>query len=159
MWLGGAAAAMALAGCSGGGSTASWSGKYTVTITNATNDCNFQTWTLGQMVTGVPITMTDDGTAISAEIGDPAAPFFNTALGTNRLSGSAKGDVATLIANGIRPFTEGTCTYSVSATLSLTRSGETVMGTLSYTKTGGAGCEAVQGCASTQSVTGSAPTM
>lgn len=149
-------------GCSGSNFTSSpadFSGDYTVAVTNVSNGCQFGFWTVGQQVTGVPITVTQSGSNVTAVVSGVAALYYDTALGSATYTGTAAGDQLSLTIDGNKQFPKGNCTYTVIATLKAKLTGDSLSGTIDYTAAtnGASDCPPLGSCASAQKFNGSRP--
>ena len=107
------------------------SGVWSVNLTNGANGCMVSGWTAGETAAGVPMTITQSGSTVTAEVGGPAAVLLNVALGTSRLTGVVNGSTVDLHADG-RPGAEGACAFTSQLDITLRVTGDTLTGTTSW---------------------------
>src|SRR5688572_18783673 len=74
-----------------GGSDADVAGNYTMAITNRDNGCMLQNWTVGGQTTGVQVTITQDGSDVTAIVEGAAGFVYNAWLGSDTFHGSVSG--------------------------------------------------------------------
>ena len=141
------------------GSPANVAGNFSVNLTNKDNGCNFTNWTVGNMTTGVPVTITQSGGNVTATITGPAGLYVGAVLGSATFTGTVSGDTLDLILYGTHSATMGNCTYTVNAELKGTITGDVLDGTIDYKSAtnGSPDCGAVQGCTSEQAFNGTRP--
>jgi hypothetical protein len=160
-----ALAALLATACSGSSSTTTFTGanvggNYTVNVTNGTNGCNLGGWTDGAMSSGIGVAVTQNGTQLAATVGGVVGLFMTAGIGTNTFSGALVGTQASMTATGTVQGTQGSCTFTTNATVNATFSGDTMQGTVTYTRvpsTQSSGCAAIQGCQSIQNFSGARP--
>jgi len=147
---------VAAVACSSGnnGPPANVAGTYTLTVTDGQNGCSIPNFTNGAASTGVMITITQNGSSVSATVMGYSGLVLAFSTG-NTLSGTISGSEATLSATG--NHTQGNCAYTTTASASMTFNGKQVQGAISYTDSGNGSsdCGALQQCTSTQTFTGS----
>jgi len=108
-------------------------GDYMVSLTNGQNTCATVTdWTEGQQSTGIPVSIVQDGTILTAEVGGAAALYFILLTGDYNFTGEIHGNEFTLTCYGTRPTTAGNCTYTVNAIITGTVDGNAIQGTMTY---------------------------
>lgn len=158
--------ALALAAACGGSSSSSTltsanvAGAYTVDVTNTSNGCNLGNWMDNAMSTGIPVTVAQNGTQLTATVAGLVGTFLNLGLGTNTFTGSLIGESATMNATGSVQGTQGSCTFTTNATIQASFSGDTMQGTVTYTRVPvgtNSSCAALQGCMSVQNFSGVRP--
>ncbi len=153
-----------VAACSGGGA-ADFSGDYTVTVTNDTNNCGFANWTAGQASTGITVSITQDPTNMSVaqlNFTGLTALYLDLVVGTHIFSGAqVTGDQLDVTVLGTKTATlQGTaCGYTVDSHLRITLTGNTINGTIDYTPrtNGDPSCGALNACTNSQTVSGARP--
>lgn len=145
-----------LAACGG---TADVTGTYTVNLTNHANGCAFQNWTVGDVATGIPVTISQDGDSASADVGGGAGGFLQLWLGGKVFNGSVDGSDFTATITGTNPNSSGNCAYTFNATLDATLDGDTLSGVVDYAAqtNNGTDCGALTGCVSEQAMNGTRP--
>lgn len=157
----GALVGLGLVACGSDSSPApsDFSGNYSVAITNGQNGCGFSNWTVGNKSNGTPVTITQNGTSASADVGGVAQAYYDVILGAHVFQGSVSGSQLSAIIHGKNSFKKGNCTYQVTANLGATLSGDSISGTISYSTTtnGDPDCSTLENCSSTQSFAGSRP--
>jgi hypothetical protein len=145
---------LTLAGCSA--SPANVAGSYSVSLTNDDNGCMFANWD-GMSTPGVPLEITQNGTAATATVGGTAAAAFNLIFGTNVMVGNVSGSHMDFIVHGTMHDACG-ATLDAHATVELV--GDTLTnGTITYTYANVDNtCEAYKAtCTSTQLFNGTRP--
>lgn len=152
-----------LAACSGSDSpppspAADFSGKYSVSITNGSNDCHYANWQVGHATQNIPFVITESGTNASGQVQGLANLLFGL-LGIGTLQGTVTGSTASLTAVGTTSLKQGACAYFVRATLDMTLSGDTINGTLTYRDETNKSpdCGQLETCTSQQNLAGSRP--
>jgi hypothetical protein len=159
-----ASTAALVAACSGGGA-ADFSGDYTITASNGTNDCQIANWDTAQPATGITVTITQDPTNLAvAQLTFTGlwALYFDVVEGTHIFSGArVNGDQLDVTVLGTKTVTpQGTsCGYTVNAHLQLTLTGNTVNGSIQYkpVTNGDPSCGVLNACSNSQTISGSRP--
>lgn len=134
-------------------------GDYTVALTNGSNGCDLQGWTVGQMSTGIPVTITQSDATATAIVMGGAQLALDGLLGGHTFTGSVDGDGFDLIANGSIPMTTNGCTYTANAHIDGTLTGDSIAGEVNYTLAGNGSpmCAGLSSCLSVQDYSGSRP--
>jgi len=147
-------------GCSSSSSgvPADVSGRYSVSVTDTKNDCNYGNWTIGQSSQNIEFDVTQTDSSASGQV-KGLASLYVAALGIGTLNGSVSGNSATLSAVGTTSVKQGSCAYFVKMTANFTLTGNTINGTIDYSNqtNGDASCGALNTCVSEQSLSGSRP--
>jgi hypothetical protein len=159
------ACALALTGLACSSSTTSAppvnvTGKYTVDVTDEANGCNIANWMQGQQSMGIPVTVTQQGASVTATVTGLVGAFMVAGIGTNTFSGTLTGGNTTMTATGTVQGTQGSCTFTTNATVQAAFSGDTMQGTVTYTRIptmATSACASLQGCQSVQSFAGARP--
>ena len=134
---------------------ANFAGAYSINFNNDENGCAFDGWTVDATTTGVPVTITQDGNQVTADVEGLAGTFLDLYLGSKRLSGTVEGNDATLILLGA-PRDHAGCVSVIDAEYALTLAGDAVSGTAVYTRAIQSGtCTFPAGCESHQTLSGS----
>jgi hypothetical protein len=147
----------AIAGCS---SPANVAGDYTVDITDEANGCMFNGWTEGSSASGIPVTITQSSSSMTATVMGAAGTLLTLVVGSSAFDGTVSGDGFSGTIDGTVPLGSGGCAYTIDADLDGTLSGGTnINGTITYSaKTNGASsCGSLNGCSSVQQYSGSRP--
>jgi hypothetical protein len=110
------------------GGDADVAGNYTIAVTNTDNGCMFDTFTVGETNTAIPLVITQSESSLSAEIGGLAGAAFNVVFGSDMLSGEVDGEDVELRVFGTPSATEGGCTRTANATASGTIDGDFLSG-------------------------------
>ncbi len=147
----------ALASCDS--SPVDFAGDYTIAVTNHDNGCGFQSWTVGDSSTGIPLTVLQDGSDVSATLEGAVGAWVDALLGGKTFTGAAGGHEMDVTLHGTRAYNDGACTYTVTARAVATLTGDTLEGTIDYTTAtnGSPDCGAIEGCVSTQAFNGTRP--
>jgi hypothetical protein len=119
-----------LAGCTG--SPVDAAGQYTIGVTNRENGCNFANYTVGQMASGIMLTITEHSSDATADVMGGTAVLLDLSLGSHTFAGTADGDTLNLRILGTRTQNAGSCTYTYAATLVATLTGDTLTGRIEY---------------------------
>jgi len=146
-----------LLGC--GDSAVNMAGNYSIALTSGDNGCNFQGWTVGAMTSGIPLSVTQSGQSVSAVVGGAAGLYVNGALGSNTFTGTASGTTLVASIHGTRSYTQGACTYTITAIATGSLAGDYLSGNIDYTTNTNASpqCGSIQGCHSRQQFNGTRP--
>jgi hypothetical protein len=160
-----AAAALLLAACSSSTSTSSGppanvAGSYTVDVTDGSNGCNFANWNQGAQAMNIAVSVSQNGSQVTATVNGVTGLFMTAGIGTNTFSGSLAGSQASMTATGTVQGTQGSCTFTTNATVDATFNGDTMQGTVTYTRVPAmqsSSCASLQGCQTVQSFSGARP--
>ena len=130
-------------------------GDYSVNLTNGENTCPIE-WTEGETTTGVPVTLTQNGSDVTGEITGVAGAVVDAILGQGEFEGSVSGSAISLVREGTNELPAGACRFRIRAVLSATLSGDTLSGTLLYTPVtdGDSECAAIETCSATAQMNG-----
>jgi hypothetical protein len=147
-----------LAAC-GSNSPVDVSGMYSVQLTDGSNGCMFQGFTTGSMAMDIPVTVTQNGTAVTAMVGGLGAVALNAVVGSPTFVGTLDGDALALAITGTQSMGSGGCAYTIDATFDATFDNNAISGTVSYTSAtnNNSACGAINGCVTTQDIAGSRP--
>ena len=144
-----------------GGDPKNFTGMYSLSLTNGENGCGFASYNVGTTTTGVPITITQvEGDAnLVVQVEGAAALLVFAVTGSARFTGEVDGSNMEATIVGTLPITEGACTYTVTATIDATISGDTLTGTIRYTTpTSDPDCESDRAqCRTVQNFNGTRP--
>ena len=145
------------AGCAG--SPANVAGNYTVALTNRDNGCNFQNWTVGNMATGISVTITQNGGAATANVTGGGGLILDGVLGGHTFTGNVDGDNIDLKNQGTKAMSMGNCTFTYNGEISGQLTNDTLSGRISYSAAtnGNTDCATLQGCVSFQDFNGTRP--
>jgi hypothetical protein len=148
---------LTLAACSS--SPADVAGSYSVNVTSRDNGCSLQNWTVGQMSSNIPVTITQDGSDVTASVTGLTGTYLDVVLGSHDFTGTIDGNDLDLTLYGTRSGTMGNCTYTYNAVLTGTLDVDTLTGQIQYqAKTNGnPDCGTLEGCASVQDFNGARP--
>jgi hypothetical protein len=151
-----------VAGCGGDdddGAPADVSGSYTIAITNGDNPCNLQNWMKGEMNSGIPLTLTQDGLTVDAKVEGVAAGVISLLLGSADYQGHISGGALEVDNFGTVSFTSGNCAFTVKSSAKAQISGDVIMGTIDYTPVtnGSPQCAPIESCVSEQRFNGMRP--
>jgi hypothetical protein len=152
------AVAVVLVGC-GGGDSVDVSGSYTVAVTNGANGCMAVNWTVGDSNPGIPVTIAQDGSNVTATVEGLTGTYLQAGLGSRVFAGDVSGHSLSLELIGTTPQTQGSCTFTYNALLDGDIDGDVIMGTITYTGVSQdtANCSAIIGCESVQDFNGTRP--
>jgi hypothetical protein len=150
------AASALLASCAS--TPADVAGSWAVNVTNGANGCMLDNWMVGQMTTGIPLTITQSGATVTAEVGGTTGGAADLFLGSRILSGSVNGDRIDARLVG-RAGSMGGCAYTPVIDLTGRVTGDTMMGNLiwSFDTNANPDCGMYATCESIQAMNGSRP--
>jgi hypothetical protein len=139
-----------------GGPPPDLTGKYSLSLTNSNNGCNYTNFKVGDTAQNIELDMTQSGASAAASLRGLANVYF-ALLGIGTLQGSVNGASASLSAVGTTSIKQGQCAYFVRATADVTLTGNTINGTVTYTNETNKSpdCGALETCSSQQSIAGS----
>jgi hypothetical protein len=134
-------------------------GAYSVNVTNGANACGFGGWTEGASSPGIPLTVTQDGAAVTATVDGAAGAFLDLALGSRVFQGQAEGAALELTLFGTVPFMSGACTFTINGTASAQVDGDTIAGQIVYraSTNGSPDCGVLLDCTNAQELSGARP--
>jgi hypothetical protein len=134
-------------------------GTYSVTVTNGPAACPLDGWTEGAVTPGVPMIVTQNDDTVSADVGGAGAVFLGLWCGSAHFTGTVYGSDVALALNGTRSLSSGSCAFTVDAHVSLTASGNTLSGSITYaTNTNSSpDCALIRTCTSRMNLTGTRP--
>jgi hypothetical protein len=122
--------ALGLVGCAGDADVA---GEYTIAVTNQENGCMFNDWEVGNTMSNIPLTITQNESAITGTIGGPAGVFLGVFLGSSELSGTVDGEDIELTRFGTTSAVEGECSFRLNLAAVAEIDGDFLAGDLLYT--------------------------
>jgi hypothetical protein len=133
-------------------------GSWSVNVTNGANGCMLDNWTAGETASGIPLTITQSGSAVTAEVGGTVGALADLLFGTRRFTGSVAGDRIDVRLVG-RAGSMGGCAFTPVIDLTATVRGDTMMGNLiwSYDTNASPDCGMRATCESIQAMNGSRP--
>ncbi|MGE0399292.1 MAG: hypothetical protein AB7T06_21450 [Kofleriaceae bacterium] len=136
-------------------------GNFTVSVANRDNGCNFPNYTVGDTQAGIPVTITQEGTNVTATIMGLTGAGLSLGLGSNIFSGTVDGDQMVLDLFGTRPQMQATCTYTFNAKILGSVDGDAIEGRVEYraatTTPSNPDCASIQGCLTFQEFNGTRP--
>jgi hypothetical protein len=107
-------------------------GGYSITLTNASNDCELDSFPSGETTQG-SLTISQGSDQAIAELSGYAAAPFQTLLGGAALTGSASNGAGHFLLYGTPQFKLGDCDYRLNAELGVARDGDRLVGTVAWT--------------------------
>lgn len=154
--------ALAAAGCGDdddGGIPADFAGDWTLAITNGENGCSFPTWEVGDTATAIPFVVTQSDRNVTGNVQGLAGGYLDLVLGSHTFTGEVTGAYAEMTLYGSRSATEGSCTWTVNATVYADIDGDVITGDIEYTDAtnGAPDCGARDGCLTVQHFNGTRP--
>lgn len=144
------------AGCN---DTVNAEGTYTINVTNKTNGCNFQNWTVGDSATNIGVVINQQGSSANADVMGATRVYLDLVLGSHVFNGSVDGNDLDLKIAGTRSGTMGNCTLTIDAELLATLNGDVLTGRINYHYhgNGNTDCAPYDGCTSYQDMNGTRP--
>jgi hypothetical protein len=134
-------------------------GTYTLNVTNGPSSCPLTDWNQGATTSGIPLTVTQNGSSVSADVGGAGAIFLNVYCGNAHLEGSVSGMELDLTLQGSRSHSSGTCAFTIDAQLVATVNNDTISGSITYTPdtNSSADCVPVRACSARMNFNGTRP--
>ncbi len=134
-------------------------GDYTVAVTNGNNGCELDNWTEGESSSGIAVTITQDGSSASAEVGGATGTVLDLWLGGSSFTGTVDGTDFLMTITGSRALSQGNCAYTFDAILDGAIDGDAISGQIHYEAqtNDGTDCGALTGCRTSQEFTGVRP--
>lgn len=155
--------ALVIAGCSGSDSSVSGppadvSGKYSISVKNTDNGCNYANWKIGETSSNIAFEVTQTGGTAKGQV-QGLANFYFALLGIGALEGNVNGSSASLTAVGTNAVKQNQCSYFVRATADFTLVGNAINGTMTYRNETNKhpDCGTLETCTSQQEVSGNRP--
>lgn len=155
-WLGLLASAC---GDDDGDPPADFAGDWTLAITNGENGCSFERWEVGDTATAIPFTITQSDRSVTGNVQGIVAGYLDIVLGAHTFTGDVYGTNAQMTLYGSRSVTEGSCTWTVNATVDADLAGDVITGEIDYAAAtnGAPDCGAREGCHTLQHFNGTRP--
>lgn len=134
-------------------------GTYTLNTTNGPSTCPLENWMQGFMASGIPMTVMQDGSKVSADVGGAGAIFLNLYCGNAHLEGTVSGSDLDLDLNGTRSLSSGSCAFTLDAHLDATVNNDALSGSITYSPNTNTSpdCAAVNACSARMNVNGTRP--
>ncbi|MBK8170062.1 MAG: hypothetical protein IPK60_06925 [Sandaracinaceae bacterium] len=134
-------------------------GDYSLSLTNHENACMFPNWNENATTTGVQMTLTQNGSSVSATAGGLVAPALDIYLGSHVFTGELVGEHMDLHIAGTRAGSTGACAYTINANVSADIDGDVLTGTITYVAqhNNSADCGYLLTCANEQAFNGTRP--
>ncbi len=134
-------------------------GNYSMNITDRDNGCNFPNWTSGNSVPNIGVTITQQGSNVTATVNGLVGLFVAGSLGSSAYSGSIDGNELELEILGTKSMNMGNCTFTYNSRIVGTASGDAMEGRVEYRAAGNGNpdCATITGCLSYQDFNGTRP--
>jgi hypothetical protein len=147
----------ALAGC--GSDPADVAGDYTVAVTNRDNGCDLTNWTQGNTADSIPVEISQNGEAATADVMGLVGGLLDAWLGSSLFTGTVDGSHLDLLLTGTTAYQQGECDYTIDATIDATITGDVLTGNILYEAQtdGDPECGDLTGCVSIQEFNGTRP--
>jgi hypothetical protein len=107
------------------GPPADVSGKYSISVKNTDNGCNYANWKIGETASNIEFEVTQTGGTAKGQV-KGVANFYFALLGIGALEGNVNGSSASLSAVGTNAVKQGQCSYFVRATADFTLVGNAI---------------------------------
>lgn len=149
-------AALLASSCSA--SPANVAGTWSINLTNGTNGCMLDNWTPGESTSGIPVTFTQSGSAVTLTVMGGYATALDIYFGSHVFTGMVDGNRIDARLVG-RAGGTGGCAYTPVIDLTGTVAGDTVTGQLlwSFDTNTSPDCGMYATCQTDQSMNGSRP--
>src|SRR5688572_22727127 len=146
-----------LLGC--GGEDADVAGDFSIAVTNRDNGCEFDNWMEDETSANIPVTITQDGSAVTATIEGLTGSFVEAVLGSRSYEGEVDGNDLFLELFGSRAANQGNCAFTINSEIDATISGDALEGRINYkaATNGNPDCDTLEGCVSFQDFNGTRP--
>lgn len=134
-------------------------GSYTLSETNGPSTCPLPNWTQGASTSGIPVTITEDGSHVSADVGGAGAIFLDLYCGNAHLEGSVSGSNVDLVLTGTRSLSSGSCAFTIDAHLVATVDNGVLTGSITYAPNTNTSpdCASIQTCTARMNLNGTRP--
>lgn len=154
-------ALLLLPGCGDGEEefTVNVAGDYTIALTNRSSDCTtLQNWVEGESSSGIPLTVTQNGSELNGTVGEGAGLLLAIWLGSAEFEGTAKGATLTMTNYGTNSTKQGNCSFTYNAVVRGTLKDNSISGTITYSPATNENpdCENIE-CSAVQEFSGSRP--
>ena len=143
----------------GEGEQVDFRGEYRLQVTNGQNGCGTDAWREGETTSDVPFTITQDGAALTGQLGGWWSTLANLYVGNDRATGTATGNHMALRLVGTRNLTRDACQYQVDALIEGDLTGDALAGGVRYLAVtrGAPECAMLEGCETVQAFNGTRP--
>lgn len=149
-----------LPGCGDGEDefTVNVAGDYTLALTNRASSCAFDNWVEDESSSGIPLTVTQNGSELDGTVGGGAGLLLALWLGSAEFEGTAKGSTLTMTNYGTTQAREGNCSFTYNAVVRGTLKDNSISGTITYSPAtnDNPDCANVE-CSAVQEFSGSRP--
>jgi len=134
-------------------------GSYTLSVTNGPSTCPLSNWNQGSSTSGIPLTITQNGKSISADVGGAGAIFLDLYCGNAHLEGEVSGSDIDLTLNGTRSLSSGSCAFTIDAHLAATANKDAISGSITYAPNTNSSpdCASVRSCSARMNLSGTRP--
>jgi len=152
------AAGLFLAAC--GSDPANVAGEYSLSLTSRENGCNLENWIEGSTASAIPLSVTQDGSDVTAVVSGPVwAAFLDIWLGSHTFHGKVSESDVKLTLFGNTSFHQGNCTYTLNCTLDARSQGDLLQGDILYqaATNDNPDCASLEGCTSRQEFNATRP--
>lgn len=134
-------------------------GNYTLNETNGPSTCPLQNWNQGASTSGIPVTLTQNGTSVSGDVGGAGAVFLDLYCGNAHLEGTVSGSTLDLHLTGTRSLSSGSCAFTIDAHLVATVDNDALTGSITYAPNTNTSpdCAAIATCSARMNLNGTRP--
>lgn len=134
-------------------------GMYTLNVINGPSTCPLQGWTEGASTSGIPLTISQNGSSLSADVGGAGAVFLDLYCGNAHFEGTVSGSNIDLVLTGTRSLSSGSCAYTINAHSVGNVQNDVLTGSITYTPNTNTSpdCAAVQACSARMNLNGTRP--
>jgi hypothetical protein len=131
-------------------------GMYTLNVTNGPSTCQLQGWMDGAMTSGIPLTISQNGSSLTADVGGAGAVFLDLYCGNSHFVGTVSGSNIDLALTGTRSLSSGSCAYTIDAHVVGTVQNDKLTGSITYTPNTNTSpdCAAVHTCSAKMNLDG-----
>jgi hypothetical protein len=146
-------------GACGSGSDVDVAGEYTIALTNRDNGCELENYTEGEQASNIPVSITQEGSNVTATVGGGGGLVLDLALGSRVFTGEVDGDDVFLELFGTRGQQQGNCSFTFNSAIDATLDGDVLTGTIDYraATNDNPDCAALEGCRTFQEFNGTRP--
>jgi len=134
-------------------------GNYALNETNGPSTCPLPNWTQGASTSGIPVTITQNGSSVTADVGGAGAIFLGLYCGNAHLEGTASGSNVDLLLRGTRSLSSGSCAFTIDAHLVATVDNDALTGSITYAPNTNTSpdCAAIATCSARMNLNGTRP--
>lgn len=134
------------------------SGNWSINLTNGANSCMLDNWRAGETTSGIPLVISQTGSAITADVGGVYGAALDLYFGRRQFAGSVSGNRIDARLVG-RPGSRGSCAFTPVLDLTGDISGDGIVGNViwSFDTNSSPDCGMYATCENVQAMNGARP--